>query len=209
MVEDYDPVSLARSYERGGAGLVSVLTEPHRFLGADEHLSAVRAAVALPVLRKDFVVDEYQVDEAWAIGADALLLIADALGESALRDFGARARELGLAVLVEVREASQLRKALAARPNAVGVNSRDLRDFSVHPARAAALAAELKAALPPGTILVAESGMKSPEDVAALRAAGYEGFLVGEALATAEDSEGEARAFAAAARDAASPKEGR
>jgi indole-3-glycerol phosphate synthase len=208
MLEDYDPVRLACAYERGGAGLVSVLTEPRRFLGADGHLAAVRSAVGLPVLRKDFIVDPYQIDEAWAIGADAILLIADALGERELCDFGAQAHELNLSVLVELREERHLGKALAAKPDAVGVNSRDLRDFSVHKDKAAAMAAHLTAALPKGTLLVAESGMKTAEDVAALRKAGYRGFLVGEALATAANPEAAARLFASATKAGDAAKEG-
>jgi indole-3-glycerol phosphate synthase len=208
LLEDYDPVRLACAYERGGAGLVSVLTEPRLFLGADAHLAAVRNRVGLPVLRKDFVVDPYQIDEAWAIGADAILLIADALGESELCDFGAQAHELGLSVLVELRELDQLGKALAAKPDAVGVNSRDLRDFSVHRDKAAAMAAHLTAALPEGTLLVAESGMRTADDVAALREAGYRGFLVGEALSTAADPEAAARLFASATVGADAVKKG-
>ena len=208
LLEDYDPVRLACAYERGGAGLVSVLSEPRLFLGADAHLAAVRNRVGLPVLRKDFVVDPYQIDEAWAIGADAILLIADALGESELCDFGAQAHELGLSVLVELRELDQLGKALAAKPDAVGVNSRDLRDFSVHRDKAAAMAAHLTAALPEGTLLVAESGMRTADDVAALREAGYRGFLVGEALSTAADPEAAARLFASATVGADAVKKG-
>jgi indole-3-glycerol phosphate synthase len=208
MLENYDPVHLARAYERGGAGLVSVLTEPRHFLGADGHLAAVRGAVGLPVLRKDFVVDPYQIVEACAIGADAILLIADALGESELCDFGAQAHELGLSVLVELREAEQLEKVLAAEPDAVGVNSRDLRDFSVHRDRAAALAKLLALAIPKGTLLVAESGMRTADDVAALQKAGYRGFLVGEALATAAAPEAAARLLARAACDGEAAREG-
>lgn len=208
MVEDYDPARLARSYESGGAATVSVLTEIRHFLGADEHLKAVRDAISLPVLRKDFIVDAYQIDEAWAIGADAILLIADALCESELCDFGAQAHTAGLSVLVELREEGQLGKALAAKPDAVGVNARDLRDFGVRRDRAAVLAALLAPALPAGTLLVAESGMKTAGDVAALRGAGYRGFLVGEALATSSDPEKAARLFAAAANSGGGAKDG-
>jgi indole-3-glycerol phosphate synthase len=208
LVEAYEPVRLARAYERGGAGLVSVLTEDRHFLGADEHLALVRQAIGLPVLRKDFVVDPYQIDEAWAIGADAILLIADALGENELCDFGSRAHELRMSVLVELRELDQLGKVLAAKPDAVGVNSRDLRDFSVHRDKATAMAAYLKAALPEGTLLVAESGMRATGDLAALREAGYRGFLVGEALATASDPEAATRLFTAAAKGGDAAKKG-
>jgi indole-3-glycerol phosphate synthase len=198
IVPDYDPVNLARAYERGGAGMVSVLTEPRRFLGADAHLSAVRAAVGLPVLRKDFAVDEYQVREAWAIGADAVLLIAAALERSGLSELAACARELGLSVLIEARDEVEVEAALELASGdpafAVGVNSRDLRDFSVDRGRAAGLARLLAEA----PFSVAESGLRKPEDAADLAAAGYRGFLVGEALSGARDPESATRGFAEA-----------
>lgn len=194
LVPDYDPVELARAYERGGALMISVLTEPRRFLGSDEHLAAVREAVRLPVLRKDFVVDPYQVIEAWAIGADAVLLIAAALDGAQLLELAACARELGLAILAEVHDEAEIELAAAAAPNAIGVNTRDLRDFSVDPGRATALLGRL----PPGALRVAESGMKVPGDAAALRAAGFDAFLVGETLATAPDPEARTREFVTA-----------
>jgi indole-3-glycerol phosphate synthase len=191
LVRDFDPARLALAYERGGAGMISVLTEPRRFLGSDEHLRAVRDAVGLPVLRKDFIVDPYQILEAWAIGADAILLIAASLEDNELLELAASARELGLGILVEAHDEREIDRALAATPDAIGVNSRDLRDFTVDPARAAALLG----LLPEGVLRVAESGMKEPRDAAALRAAGFDAFLVGEALATAVDPEAAARAF--------------
>jgi indole-3-glycerol phosphate synthase len=196
MVGDYDPARLAAAYERGGAGMVSVLTEPRHFLGSDEDLRAVRRRVGLPILRKDFVVDPYQIREAWAIGADAILLIAAALSGQQAIELAAAARELDLAVLFETHDELEIEMAAAARPDAIGVNSRNLRDFSVDPARAAALAN----LLPREYARAAESGMKRPEDAAALRRAGFDAFLVGEALATATDPEGTARAFAEAIR---------
>jgi indole-3-glycerol phosphate synthase len=202
IVRDYDPVALASAYERGGAGMVSVLTEPRRFLGSDAHLSAVRAAVGLSVLRKDFIVDEYQLREAWAMGADAALLIVAALERPRLAELAACAKELGLAVLVEARDEAEIEAALGAvsalasgaRSDAIGVNARDLSDFSVDHGRAAALARLLAGA----PFSVAESGLKRPGDAAALMAAGYRGFLVGEALASAGDPEAAARSFALA-----------
>jgi indole-3-glycerol phosphate synthase len=191
MVADYDPAGLARAYERGGAGAISVLTEPRRFLGSDEHLRAVRRAVALPLLRKDFLVDPYQVLEAWALGADAVLLIVAALGEAQLLELAAAARELGLGILAEAHDGGEIELAAAAMPDAIGVNSRDLRDFTVDPGRAAALFR----LLPEGVLRVAESGMKEPKDAEALRAAGFDAFLVGEALAASVDPESAARAF--------------
>jgi indole-3-glycerol phosphate synthase len=194
LVGDYDPARLARAYERGGALMISVLTEPRRFLGSDEHLRAVRGAVGLPVLRKDFIVDSYQILEAWAIGADAILLIAAALGEGELLELAACARELDLGVLIEAHDEAEIERAEAAKPDAIGVNSRDLRDFTVDPGRSAALFRRL----PEGALRVAESGMKEPRDAAVLRAAGFDAFLVGEALATAADPEAATRAFVSA-----------
>jgi indole-3-glycerol phosphate synthase len=194
LVPDYDPVRLASAYERGGAGMISVLTEPRRFLGSDEQLRAVRAAVGLPVLRKDFIVDPYQVLEAWAIGADAILLIAAALSGDQMLELAAAARELGLGILAEAHDASEVEKAAAAMPDAIGVNARDLRDFSIDPSRATSLFG----LLPEGALRVAESGMKEPKDAAALRAAGFDAFLVGEALATAPDPEAATKEFIAA-----------
>jgi indole-3-glycerol phosphate synthase len=198
LIEDYDPVALAAAYERGGAGMLSVLTEPRRFLGADEHLAAVRAAVGLPILRKDFIVDPYQVLEAWAIGADAILLIVAALDEDQILELAAAARELGLAVLAEMHQEEDLEIAIAAAPDAIGVNARDLRDFHVDAESVRAMSR----LLPERYFRVAESGIRSPEDAAALLASGYRGFLVGEALATAADPEKRAREFTAALSEA-------
>jgi indole-3-glycerol phosphate synthase len=194
LVEDYNPARLALAYERGGALMVSVLTEPRHFLGSDAHLTAVRASIGLPVLRKDFVVDPYQIVEAWAMGADAVLLIAAALSETEMLELSAAARELGLAVLAEARDEKEIAMAAAARPDAIGVNSRDLRDFSVDPTRAGALVG----LMPSEIFRVAESGIRTPEDAAGLRAAGFDGFLVGEALAAAPDPEAATRRMAMA-----------
>jgi len=198
MVADYRPTTLARAYEEGGAALVSVITEARHFMGEEAHLSAVREAVGIPVLRKDFILDPWQLRESWALGADVVLLIAAILEPARLAELAESARELGLSVLVEVREAAEIGGALAARPDALGFNARDLRDFSVDSGRAAAMARELRALAGAGLPLVAESGMKLPEEAAALRRSGYEGFLVGEALATSADPRAAARAFVAA-----------
>lgn len=197
MVADYDPVHLALCYERGGAGLLSVLTEPRHFLGADAHLRAVRGSVELPILRKDFIVDEWQIRESWAIGADAILLIAACLSPAQLAEYVAAARELGLSILVETREPGEIGAALDARPDAVGVNARDLRDFSVSASVPLLMAGELSRAAPRGLPLVAESGLRRGADARALLAASYRGFLVGEALATAPDPEEATRGFLA------------
>ncbi len=198
MLAAYDPVSLAKAYEWGGAGLVSVLTEPRHFLGEGAHLAAVRAAIRLPVLRKDFIVDAWQLRESWALGADAILLIAACLEPSQLLEFAAEAHELGLSVLVETRDVSEIEAAIAARPDAVGVNARDLRDFSVSTSVPLAMVAEIARCAPFHLPRIAESGLKGGADALPLRDAGYDGFLVGEALATAADPEAAVRDFVAA-----------
>lgn len=182
LCEDYDPVRLARAYEAGGAVAISVLTEPSFFDGALEHLTAVREAVGLPVLRKDFVVDRYQIVEARAAGADAVLLIATVLGDR-LATLAQEADRCGLASLVEVHDAEELRRALEAGARIVGVNSRDLRTMKVNPETCLALAA----LMPQEVTAVAESGIRTPADVARLHVAGYSALLVGEALVRSPD----------------------
>jgi len=195
MLTDYDPVALSGAYERGGASLVSVLTEPRHFLGSVSHLAFVREAVDLPVLRKDFIVDPWQLREAWSLGADAVLLIAACLEPTQLSELAAAARELGLSVLVETRRPPEITAALSALPDAIGVNARDLRDFSVSASLPLAMLRELEVSAPPFLPRIAESGLRIGADAVALRDAGYDGFLVGEALATAADPEKATRAF--------------
>ncbi|MEI6386429.1 MAG: indole-3-glycerol phosphate synthase TrpC [Spirochaetota bacterium] len=209
MVRDYDAAKLARAYESGGAGVISVLTEERHFQGSTSHLVAVREVVGLPLLRKDFMVDAYQLRESWAMGADAILLIVAAIDRGLLLELAAGARELGLSILVEVKEPDEIETALAAAPDAVGVNARDLRDFSVDTGKSAALARELAAQAPPGLALVAESGMREPSDAAALRLCGYDGFLVGEALATSGQPGDMARAFVEAIAGASAARQAR
>ena len=180
---DYAPADLAASYERGGAAAVSVLTEPHGFGGSLADLTAVRAAVGLPVLRKDFVLTDYQLIEARAAGADGVLLIAAALDRTLLATLLASARALGLAALVEVHDATELAQVLSLDVELVGVNCRDLRTFDVDLANAERLAS----AIPPGVIAVAESGIRSPQQIARLAGLGYRAFLVGEALVCSAD----------------------
>ena len=182
---DYDPVAIASAYERGGAAAVSVLTEPTFFDGSPAHLTAVREAVRLPLLRKDFIVDEFQLLEARAIGADAVLLIVAALTDAELRTLHARAEALGLAVLVEVHDADEVERALGAGARVVGVNNRDLRTLSVD-MRASEEAA---ARIPRDVVAVSESGLRTSEDLARMRGLGYRAFLIGERLMTAPDPE--------------------
>jgi indole-3-glycerol phosphate synthase len=191
---DYDPARIARAYEAAGACAISVLTEPTFFDGALAHLEAVRDAVAIPVLRKDFVVDEYQLLEARAAGADAVLLIVAALTDDALRDLHARAADYGLAALVEVHEEAELVRALASGAQIVGVNNRNLRTLQVD----TDVSEELARRMPGGVIAVSESGLRSGADIAALRSLGYRAFLVGERLMTACDPGEALRALVAA-----------
>jgi indole-3-glycerol phosphate synthase len=180
---DYDPVAIARVYADAGAAAISVLTEPTFFDGALEHLASVRAAMDLPVLRKDFIIDEYQLAEARAYGADAVLLIVAALDDRALRRLLDGAAAAGLAALVEVHTREELDRAQQAGARLVGVNSRNLKTLSV--SRDTLL--EMAAWLGPGTTAVAESGIRSRADVEALRAGGYRACLVGERLMSDPD----------------------
>lgn len=177
---DYDPVLLARTYAGAGAAAISVLTEPAFFDGALDHLVAVRNAVTIPLLRKDFVIDEYQLLEARAAGADAVLLIVAALDDPSLARLQREAAALGLATLVEVHDTEELARALDAGARIVGVNNRNLRTLEVD-LRASH---DVAACLPPDVIGVSESGLRSSESLAELRAMGYQAFLIGERLMT-------------------------
>lgn len=181
--QDYQPAALAHAYASAGAVAISVLTEPTFFDGSLEHLREVRAAVAIPVLRKDFIICEYQLVEAAALGADAALLIVGALEQSDLVRLLQAAVRLHLAALVEVHDLDQLRRALEAGARVIGVNSRNLRTLTVHPDVLDALAAEM----PADVIAVAESGIRTPADVARFSGAGYHAFLVGERLIVEPD----------------------
>jgi len=190
-----DPGPVAQAYERGGAAALSVLTDGPYFGGAVADLQAAREATGLPVLRKDFTIDEIQVFEARAIGADAILLICAAIPDDAhLADLHACAHELGLGVLVETHDDAEIDRALAAGARVVGVNSRDLATFAEDLGIADALARRI----PAGVIAVAESAIRSPADAARMAAAGFDAVLVGEALVRADDPEARLREFAAA-----------
>jgi indole-3-glycerol phosphate synthase len=181
--ESFDPSAHARDYAASGAAALSVLTEPRWFRGSLEHLAAAREAAALPVLRKDFLVDPYQVEEARAWGADAVLVIV-AAGEAALRvELLAAAREHGLDVLVEVHDAPELEWATAQRATLVGVNNRDLTTFET----TLATTERLAPMVPAEVLLVAESGIHTPADVRRMVAAGARAVLVGEAFMAAAD----------------------
>src|SRR4051812_8305075 len=176
--QDYDAASHARAYAAAGAAAISVLTEPTFFDGAIEHLAAVRAAVDVPVLRKDFVVSRYQVFEAVMAGADAVLLIVGALPRAELRELLALATELGAAALVEAHDADEVAAAVDAGAAIVGINSRNLRTLAVEPD----LHERLVERLPAHVVSVAESGLRQTADLRRLEGAGYAAFLVGERL---------------------------
>lgn len=180
--EDFDPEKLAKELEAGGAAALSVLTDEEFFQGSLENLRIASANTQLPCLRKDFMVDEFQILEARANHADAILLIVAALSQSDLIALAAKAREFGLDVLCEAHDETELRRALDAGCDLIGVNSRDLRTFKVDLETAFRLAA-----LIPGSVVsVAESGIHTGADIARLRVAGYQAFLIGESLMKAQ-----------------------
>ncbi len=181
--EDFEPAAIAASYERAGAACLSVLTDRTFFHGAPEHLVAARGACALPVLRKEFIVDEYQIAESRALGADAILLIVAALDDARLQALEAAAIDYGLAVLVEVHDAGELDRALKLRTPLLGINNRNLRDFSVSLNATIALLPRI----PPERLVVTESGIVAQRDVAQMRRHGVNAFLVGEAFMRAPD----------------------
>jgi len=180
---ELDPAEMARTYEEGGASCLSVLTDVEHFGGSVADLQAARAACSLPVLRKDFTVSANDVCDARLMGADCVLLIAAALGRDELVTLHALATDIGLDVLVEIHDEPELDVALAAGATLVGVNQRDLVTFQVDHERALRMAG----VIPDGVVRVAESGVRGPEDAAALHAAGYHAVLVGETLVTAAD----------------------
>ncbi len=181
--EDFRPAEIARSYERGGAACLSVLTDIDFFQGADDYLKAARAACALPVLRKDFIIDPYQVYEARTIGADCILLIAACLNDSQLHELTNLATHLGMDVLVEVHDGKELARALTLDTQLVGINNRNLRSFETR----LQTTLELLAAIPDSRIVVTESGIHTREDVALMRSHGVNVFLVGEAFMRAPE----------------------
>jgi len=180
---DFDPAAIASSFAANGAACLSVLTDAKFFQGRGEYLAQARAASGLPVLRKDFVIDAYQIWEARALGADCVLLIVAALDEARVREFSAIARELRMATLVEVHDARELETAAAAGATLIGVNNRSLRSFDTR----IETTLELLPQVPDGTLLVTESGIHTPQQVAMMRDRGVNAFLIGEALMRAPD----------------------
>jgi indole-3-glycerol phosphate synthase len=181
--KDFDPTAIAASYASAGAACLSVLTDRQYFQGAPEHLQAARAACALPVLRKDFIVDPYQVYEARALGADSILLIVAALDPAAMRELESVALSLGMAVLVEIHDAGELDAALSLKTPLLGINNRNLRTFETRLETTLGLLPEV----PADRLVVTESGILAPADVELMRGAGVQAFLVGEAFMRAPD----------------------
>ncbi len=181
--DDFDPPSLARAYEAGGATCLSVLTDEPYFQGRDAYLGAARNAVSLPVLRKDFMVDPYQITEARALGADCILLIMAALDDGEAAEFEALAHEWGMDVLIEVHNRAELERASRLRGGLIGINNRNLKTLEVDLATTEALAADL----PEDWVAVSESGLYPPQDLARMAACGCRCFLIGESLMRQQD----------------------
>lgn len=183
IAPEFPYVQIAKDYEAAGADAISVLTEPRWFLGSKEYLNEIANAVSVPCLRKDFTVDEYMIWSARARGASAVLLICAILDDARLRAFRELADELGLSALVEAHEEREVERALNAGARVVGVNNRDLRDFTVDTGNSA----RLRSLIPDDVLYVSESGVKTAEDVAQLRAMGADAVLIGETLMRADD----------------------
>ncbi|BCI70189.1 indole-3-glycerol phosphate synthase family protein [Sphingomonas sp. S17] len=188
---DFDPPAHARAYEAGGAACLSVLTDERWFQGADAYLEQARAAVSIPVLRKDFMVDPWQVHESRALGADAILIIVAALDDTQMQEIEAAAIECGMDALVEVHDTAEMERAARLKSRLIGVNNRDLRDFSVDFQRTY----DLVDRAPAGCTFVAESGLTSRADLDAMAEHGIHCFLIGEALMRQHDVEAATRAL--------------
>ena len=196
IAQDFPYLDIARDYEHAGADAISCLTEPKWFLGSDQIFTDIRQEVDTPMLRKDFTVDEYQIYQARLMGADCVLLICALLDTQTLERYLTICGGLGLSALVEAHDEAEIASAVAAGAEIIGVNNRNLKDFSVNFDNAA----RLRDQIPPGMLYVAESGVKTPADAAAVKAMGADGVLIGEALMRAKDK----GAMLAALREAAS-----
>ncbi len=181
--QNFHPADIVRSYEKGGATCLSVLTDQDFFQGADEYLQQARTACSLPVLRKDFIIDPYQIYEARALGADCILLIVTALSDAQLTEFSELAHQLEMDVLVEVHDREELERALALDITLLGINNRNLRNFET----SLQTTLELLPLIPPQRIVVTESAIHTPDDVNLMRSNGVHAFLVGEAFMKADE----------------------
>ncbi|NLK75542.1 MAG: indole-3-glycerol phosphate synthase TrpC [Clostridiales bacterium] len=178
IAEEFDPVAIAKDYAKAGANAISVLTEPYYFKGSNEHIREIKKHVALPLLRKDFTIDEYMIYEAKEIGADAVLLICSLLDNKQLQSYLNLAHSLGLSCLVEAHDEEEVKRAISAGARIIGVNNRDLKDFSVDISNSL----RLRRLLPNNIIFISESGIKTPEDIENLRKNKTNGVLIGETL---------------------------
>ena len=183
IAPDFPYLQIAKEYEAAGADAISCLTEPHWFLGSDEYLKEITAAVNIPVLRKDFTIDEYMVDQARVFGASAVLLICAILSTEQIRTYQARAEELGMDALVEAHNAEEIRTAIDCGAKIIGVNNRNLKDFTVDTENTK----RLIDLIPPETVFVSESGIKTASDVAQIAGLGADAVLIGETLMRAAD----------------------
>lgn len=183
IAPEFPYLQIAKEYEAGGADCISVLTEPKWFLGSDQYLREIAGAVSVPCLRKDFTVDKYMIDQAKVLGAAAVLLICAILTEEQIEAYLSLCDELGLSALVEVHDERETKTALRAGARIIGVNNRNLKDFSINPDNSR----RLRAMVPREVLFISESGVKGPEDVAKLRQMGADGVLVGETLMRARD----------------------
>lgn len=183
IAPDFPYLQIAKEYEAAGADAISCLTEPHWFLGSDEYLKEITAAVNIPVLRKDFTIDEYMVDQARVFGASAVLLICAILSTEQIRTYKARAEELGMDALVEAHNAEEIRTAIDCGAKIIGVNNRNLKDFTVDTENTK----RLIDLIPPETAFVSESGIKTASDVAQIAGLGADAVLIGETLMRAAD----------------------
>lgn len=178
IAEEFPYLEIAGEYEAAGASAISCLTEPEFFMGKDQYLQEIASNVAVPVLRKDFVVDSYQIYEAKVLGASAVLLICSLLGEDTLKEYLKITRELGMSALTEVHDEEEIRQALEAGADIIGVNNRNLKNFTVDVENSL----RLRRYIPEGILFVAESGIHSPQDICKLKQAGTDAVLIGETL---------------------------
>ena len=189
IATDFPYLQIAKEYEAAGADAISVLTEPKWFLGSDEYLREIASQVSIPCLRKDFTVDAYMIYEAKLLGASAVLLICSILDASQMREYISLCDELGLSALVEAHDEAEVQKAMDAGARIIGVNNRNLKDFTVDTGNSR----RLRSLLPPDVLFVSESGVKSAEDVASLRKIGADAVLIGETLMRAPDKRAKLR----------------